>query len=40
MRKKMSRTVSNKEMMDASKAVTVELRRTTDGLRFVERAGA
>lgn len=40
MRKKLSRTVSNKEMMDASKAVTVELRRTTDGLRFVERAGA
>ena len=40
MRKKMSRTVSNKEIMDASKAVTVELRRTTDGLRFVERAGA
>ncbi|KAL5320299.1 hypothetical protein ACEPPN_011100 [Leptodophora sp. 'Broadleaf-Isolate-01'] len=40
MRQKMSKTVSNSEMMKASETMVVELKRTPNGLRFLERANA
>jgi len=40
MRQRMSEIVSNNEMMKVSKSLVVELKRTSDGLRFLERASA
>jgi len=39
-RQRMSRIISKNEMMQASKSLLVELKKTPDGLRFLERASA